>query len=115
MPFDSIVSTPSGTRDHRLGRQPAGPGRPATSPPTFSGQFVNINDNCGADQPDARPATSISAGSGRHRLHHSRIRRRRGNTHASRTGFHELNRIIEMGRGQLPGEQLAAADGSPPT
>ena len=26
-----------------------------------------------------------------------------GNTHASRTGFYELNRIAEMGRGQLPG------------
>jgi len=25
-----------------------------------------------------------------------------GNTHASRTGFYELNKIIEMGRGQLP-------------
>jgi hypothetical protein len=26
-----------------------------------------------------------------------------GNTHASRTGFYELNRIMEMARGQLPG------------
>jgi hypothetical protein len=28
-----------------------------------------------------------------------------GNTHASRTGFYELNRIAEMARGQLPGNK----------
>ena len=31
-----------------------------------------------------------------------------GNTHASRTGFYELNKIQEMARGQLPAQHLAA-------
>ena len=67
---------------------------------TFFGPYVNINDNCGADsltQTDnidwgtsgGTDCTTPGFGGA-------------GNTHSSRTGFYELNKIIEMGRGQLP-------------
>ncbi len=67
---------------------------------TFFGPFVNINDQCGADSltqidnvdwgtSGGTDCTTPGFGGA-------------GNTHASRTGFYELNKIIEMGRGQLP-------------
>ena len=67
---------------------------------TLSGPFVNINDSCGPislsssgdldfGTSGGTDCTTPGFGGG-------------GNTHASRTGFHELNRIVEMGRGQLP-------------
>ena len=67
---------------------------------TLSGPFVNINDSCGPisltssgdldfGTSGGTDCTTPGFGGG-------------GNTHASRTGFHELNRIVEMARGQLP-------------
>ena len=98
MPFDS-VSTPGGTVDTDSGGNlPAPVDGNITS--SLSGPYVNINDNCGAisltstgdlDFGTSGGTDCVTPGSGG-----------AGNTHASRTGFHELNRIIEMGRGQLP-------------
>ncbi|MCP4659859.1 MAG: hypothetical protein GY856_31030, partial [bacterium] len=67
---------------------------------TFYGPYVDINDNCGTDsltQNDnidwgtsgGTDCTTPGFGGA-------------GNTHASRTGFYEPNKIIEMARGQLP-------------
>jgi len=72
---------------------------------TFTGPYVNINDNCPDSQGSEGSLTQmdiidwgasggtdcVTPGFGGD-----------GNTHASRTGFYELNKIIEMGRGQLP-------------
>ncbi len=67
---------------------------------TLSGPFVNMNDSCGSisltssgdldfGTSGGTNCTTPGFGGG-------------GNTHSSRTGFHELNRIIEGARGQLP-------------
>jgi len=98
MPFDD-VTTPSGNVvTDSGGNLPSPVDGNITS--TLSGQFVNMNDNCGAisltsagdiDFGTSAGTDCITPGFGGP-----------GNTHASRTGFHELNRIIEMGRGQLP-------------
>jgi hypothetical protein len=68
---------------------------------TFYGPYVNIDDVCGAESltdsggidwgtSGGTDCTTPGFGGA-------------GNTHASRTGFYELNKMIEMGRGQLPG------------
>ncbi|MEE8524560.1 MAG: hypothetical protein V3T72_11565, partial [Thermoanaerobaculia bacterium] len=78
---------------------------------TLSGQFMAMNDNCGAislsSTGDIDFGTSggidcTTPGFGG-----------AGNTHSSRSGFYEMNRYKEMARGQLPGnawlsEQLTA-------
>ena len=67
----------------------------------FEGPYVNINDNCGSssltgagiiDWGEAAGTDCTTPGIGG-----------AGNTRSSRTGFYELNKMIEMGRGQLPG------------
>jgi len=99
MPYDK-VSTPAGTvTTDSGGNLPLPVDGNITS--NLSGQYVRISDRCGAisltSAGDVDFGTSggtdcTTPGFGG-----------AGNTHASRTGYHELNRIIEMGRGQLPG------------
>ena len=98
MPFD-IVQTPVGpvTTDAG-GNLPAPVEGNITS--SLSGQFVNINDNCGAIS--LTSAGDIDFGSSGGTDCSTPGFGGAGNTHASRTGFYELNRIIEMGQGQLP-------------
>ena len=98
MPYDNITSGgPTVTTDSG-GNIPASVSGTRTS--TLAGQYVRISDNCGAislsSSGDLDFGTSggtdcVTPGFGG-----------AGNTHASRTGFHELNRIKEMARGQLP-------------
>ena len=66
----------------------------------FYGPYVNINDQCGTssltgsiylDWGTSGGIDCTTPGWGG-----------AGNTHASRTGFYELNKMIEMARGQLP-------------
>jgi hypothetical protein len=78
---------------------------------TLSGPFVRMNDNCGAisltqagnlDFGTSGGTDCTTPGFGG-----------AGNTHSSRSGFYELNKIKEMARGQLPtnvwlGQQLVA-------
>ena len=68
---------------------------------TLAGRFVRINDNCGAinhasggdlDFGVSAGTDCVTPGLGGP-----------GNTHAARTGFFELNKVIEQARGQLPG------------
>ena len=96
MPYQD-VSTTSGTLTTDTGGNLTATGSMTA---TFFGPYVNINDNCGtesltqSDNIDWGGSTGtdcVTPGFGG-----------AGNTHASRTGFYELNRIIEMGRGQLP-------------
>jgi len=98
MPFDN-VSTPGGTvTTDSGGNLPAPVEGNITS--TLDGQYVRMNDHCGdislTSDADIDFGTSggtdcTTPGDGG-----------AGNTHASRTGFHELNRIVEMGRSHLP-------------
>ncbi|HEX9834525.1 MAG TPA: hypothetical protein VGA66_15845, partial [Mycobacterium sp.] len=66
---------------------------------TLSGSFVRINDNCGfiAEATSCTdldlgsgPGTDCTVPAGDHSL---------GDTHSARTGFYELNRIIEQAKG----------------
>ncbi len=67
---------------------------------TFNGPYVNMADNCGTDSltqsggidwgtSGGDDCTTPGFGGA-------------GNTHSSRTGFYELNKLKEMARGQLP-------------
>jgi hypothetical protein len=97
MPFDNISTTAGTVTSDSGGNFTAASGSRTSN---LSGQYVRINDNCGAisltTTGDIDFGTSggddcVTPGFGG-----------AGNTHASRTGFHELNRIIEMGRSHLP-------------
>ncbi len=96
-PFDNI-STTGGTITTDTGGNLNATGNMTSN---LSGQYVRINDNCGAisltqsggiDFGTSGGTDCVTPGFGG-----------AGNTHASRTGFYELNRIKEMARGQLPG------------
>ncbi len=76
---------------------------------SLSGTYIRISDNCGAisltqtnniDYGSSAGTDCTTPGIGG-----------AGNTHASRTGFYELNKIKEMARGQLPSNTwLSPAD-----
>jgi len=67
---------------------------------TFFGPYVNINDNCGAES--LTQSDTIDWGTSLGTDCTTPGFGGLGNTHASRTGFYELNRIIETGRSHLP-------------
>ncbi|MCB1034607.1 MAG: hypothetical protein KDD47_12320 [Acidobacteria bacterium] len=96
MPFVD-VQTGSGILTSDTGGNVAATGSMTSS---LAGPYVRINDNCGAisltqsdgiDFGTSGGTDCTTPGFGG-----------TGNTHASRTGFYELNKIIEMARGQLP-------------
>lgn len=67
---------------------------------SLRGPYVNINDNCGASSLSGSGNLDFG-GSGGTDCTTPGIGGA-GNTHSARTGFHELNMIMEMARGQLP-------------
>jgi hypothetical protein len=98
MPYDNISTTGGTVTSDTGGNFTAATGNRTSN---LSGQFVRINDNCGLisltttgdiDFGTSGGTDCTTPGFGG-----------AGNTHASRTGFHELNKIIEMGRSHLPG------------
>ncbi|MDH3404237.1 MAG: hypothetical protein OEP45_11515, partial [Acidobacteriota bacterium] len=66
----------------------------------FFGPYVNINDNCGTSSLTGSGVLDWGASGGTDCV--TPGFGGAGNTHASRTGFYELNKVIEMARGQLP-------------
>lgn len=68
---------------------------------TLSGRYVRISDTCGAISESAAGDVALGGSNNQHDCTvpagHSA-----GDTPASRSGFYELNRIIQMGRGWLP-------------
>jgi hypothetical protein len=97
MPFDN-VSTTSGTITTDTGGNLNATGNMTSN---LSGQYIRMNDNCGSisltqnggiDFGTSGGTDCTTPGFGG-----------AGNTHASRTGFYELNRIKEMARAFLPG------------
>lgn len=101
MPF-TTVTTPSGVRTSDVGGALAQCVDGSISA-GLSGQYVRIVDTCGASSlsgsGDLNFGTSAGTdcttpGSGGP-----------GNTHAARTGYHELNMIMAMARSQVPGNE----------
>ncbi len=67
----------------------------------LAGRFVRMNDNCGAiNESTAGDVLDLGISGGTDCVVPASASA--GNTHASRTGSYELNRIIEMARGHLP-------------
>ena len=95
MPFDIV----NGWTTDSGGNLPVPIDGPITS--TLSGQYLQINDVCGpialTSTGDIDFGTSVGTDCDTPGFGGD------GNTHASRTAFHELNRIMAMARGQLPG------------
>jgi hypothetical protein len=98
MPFDNISTTAGTVTSDGGGNFTAAAGNRTSN---LSGQYVRINDNCGAisltttgdlDFGTSGGTDCVTPGFGG-----------AGNTHSSRTGSHELNRMIEMARSHLPG------------
>ncbi len=68
---------------------------------TLSGQFVRISDNCGAIS-NSSTTGDINLGGTNNQHDCTTGGGSAGNTPAARTGFYELNKLIEMARGYLP-------------
>jgi hypothetical protein len=97
MPFNNIT-TSSGVLVSDTGGNVAATGSLTSS---LTGPYVRINDNCGAISLTQNNDIDFGASAGTDCV--TPGFGGAGNTHASRTGFYELNKIIEMARGQLPG------------
>jgi hypothetical protein len=69
---------------------------------TLTGQYVNMADSCGSIN-EAAASGDLDLGDGPGTDCAVPPGASPGNTHASRSGFYELNRIAEQGRGYLPG------------
>ena len=95
MPFADVTGGISGTTG--TGGNVVGSGSFTTD---FFGPYVNINDNCGSSSLSGSDVIDWGTSTGTDCA--TPGFGGAGNTHASRTGFYELNKIIEMGRGQLP-------------
>ncbi len=98
MPFDHVVTLSGTETTDSGGNLPSPVDGDITS--SLSGEFVRINDNCGAISLTSSGNIDFGTSSGTDCA--TPGFGGTGNTHAARTGFHELNRIIEMGRSQLP-------------
>lgn len=68
---------------------------------TLNGRYVRMNDNCGAISQASAADLDFGVSGGTNCTVPAGASP--GNTHASRTGFYELNKIAEQARGQLPG------------
>ena len=68
---------------------------------TLNGKYVRMNDQCG-EIDDSMTCSDLDLGSGPGTDCDVPSGRSAGDTHSSRTGFYEVNRIIEMARGWLP-------------
>ena len=99
MPFDEVSISGGGTETTDSGGNGGATGSVTSS---LSGPYVHMNDECGSisltrssgelDFGTSGGTDCMTPGVGGP-----------GNTHASRSGFYELNRIIAMGRSHLPG------------
>lgn len=68
----------------------------------LTGPFVRINDQCGViDESTEGDVLDLGTSDGTDCAVPDGASP--GNTHSARTGFYELNRVMEMSRGQLPG------------
>ncbi len=97
MPFDNVL-TPAVVPTDSGGNFPGCYTGLATS--MLDGQFVRINDSCGASTLTAPGDLDFGASAGTDCV--TPGVGGPGNTHAARTAFYELNRIKAMARGQLP-------------
>ncbi len=100
MPFtDTGLTAPNAPRTDSGGIYDYTSGTAVT---TLSGQFVDINDNCGAvNASSATGSINLGGTNGQHDCT-TPGSGGAGNTPASRSAFYELNRIAELARGYLP-------------
>jgi hypothetical protein len=99
MPFAS-VTTPNGPFVTTTGGTLSCAAAAGTATTALAGPFVRINDNCGAISESGPGNLDLGVSAGTDCVipaGHSA-----GDTHSSRTGFYELNRIKEQARAHLP-------------
>ncbi len=77
-----------------------GGSNPGTVTTTLSGDFININDNCGGVNNSGAGGIDLGGVNGQHNC--TTGGGSSGNTPASRTAFYELNKLVEQAIGWLP-------------
>ena len=102
MPFADLST---GGFTNSAGQFPAG-GTPSS---TLSGQFVDIFDSCGPVSQSTNAFGNIEFGASGGTDCVTPGSGGAGNTHAARTQFYHLNRIMEVGRGWLPSNSWLAS------
>jgi hypothetical protein len=98
-PFADVATSGGSVFTDTGGNLPACAAGTITS--TLAGRHVRINDNCGAINHSSAGDLDFGVSAGTDCV--TPGFGGAGNTHAARTGFFELNKIIEQARGQLPG------------
>ncbi|MEE8524594.1 MAG: hypothetical protein V3T72_11740, partial [Thermoanaerobaculia bacterium] len=98
MPFDSILNAATTLTTDSGGNAPVCVAGDITS--SLSGEFVRMNDFCGSTSLTSAGDVDFGTSAGTDCA--TPGFGGAGNTHSSRTGFYELNRIKEQARGQLP-------------
>ena len=98
MPFADIAGTVPPAYTNSAGLVDAAGGFTTT----LSGQFVKMNDLCGPIAEAAQSCTNLSLSQGPGTDCTVPVGHSAGDTHASRTGFYEVNRIIEQAKGWVP-------------
>ncbi|HVE66161.1 MAG TPA: hypothetical protein VNC59_06240, partial [Thermoanaerobaculia bacterium] len=98
MPFADIAGTVPPAYTNSAGLLDASGGFATT----LSGKFVRMNDLCGAISEEADSCTTLSLSHGAGTDCTVPVGHSAGDTHASRTGFYEVNRIIEQAKGWVP-------------
>jgi hypothetical protein len=99
MPFANVVGTASGFTTGSGQVTACEMGNIQT---TLNGQFVRINDQCGAVNENSAAGNLDLGVSGGDDCTVPAGGHSPGDTHSARTGFYELNRIKEQARGYLP-------------
>jgi hypothetical protein len=102
MPFTNLST---GGFTNSSGQFPSG-GSPSS---TLAGQYVGISDSCGPISQAAGPSGNILFGASAGTDCATPGSGGAGNTHAARTQFYHLNRIMEVGRGWLPSNSWLAS------
>jgi hypothetical protein len=103
MPFADLTSSGNTTfaNSGGVGRCQNNANLPVT---TLSGRFAGINDTCGAiSEQAADGALVINLGTGPGTDCAVPAGHSAGDTHSSRTSYYQVNRIVEQGKGYLPG------------
>ncbi len=70
---------------------------------TFSGKYVKISDTCGTVSETRAGDVALGGTNGQHDCVTPPGSTSAGNTPASRSAFYEVNKLVEMARGWLPG------------
>lgn len=102
MPYADLTIGSAASTSNPMGIFACSPGG-STARTTLGGPYVRVQDQCGAVSQSVTCDADLDLGGGGGTDCDVPAGSSAGNTHASRSGFYHLNRVMEKGRAWLPG------------